>query len=727
MSIKIRITNRFKKVIIITIVFICFILRIGHCIHKYSFKYSEWKNEVRKVEIIQIEEIKEECIIYSCYLDKDKFLIQINDVDNVYKYKDNLTVRCSNYSIEKYNNPYEFDYDNYLKSKGYISKLYVSKVLNIDESQNGILSPAYVIREKICSNLEKRVGRYYSGLITSIIYGDDSSLDEKLKNKFSNIGIGHFLCVSGSHAIYLISVFEYITKDKKKNLLSFLILLYLYYITLLKVSLLRVVIMYFLNTFFPNISYSKKYIITLSIVLGINPYYIFSFGVIFSFLSTLGIHMFSNLLYSYLFVKVCLIKKDRKVGIIGEYIIQSVSQTISAQILIIPFEISCFGKISLICLLSNLLLASVLNFVMLSGFAMFILFFIPGLSNILIQITFVFIHMLVYITNILDSINYFNVYIPRFNMLGYVLYYSFILVFLFKDKVWIYLWSRRKVVKSGVKLIRVGIILYFISWYIYTMYLDSYVIFFNVGQGNMALVHKYTTDILIDMGSTQNGKAHSIISSFLKAKCIRDIDCICVTHMHSDHMNGVIDYILDEDKEANISRILYSIPVENVVEFRILKELVLKNNIVQNVVKGGDVLSINGVEITILTPGETYLKDNDMLNTNSTVYVVEGLKKKILFLGDSTKVTEKYILEEYINSSDENKRRILENIDVVQIGHHGSSTSSLDLFISNFKEAFGIISAKKKVYGHPSEKTIETLNKYNFKIRITEKDGAIIF
>lgn len=726
-KLKINISNKHKRIIFIVVILIICCIRIGLCIYNYSFKYGEWKNEIKEIEIIQVEDLKEESIVYSCYLDKNKFLIQISDVDNVYNYKDKITVRCSNYKIEKYNNPYEFDYTKSLKSKGYISKIYASKILNVEEERKGILSLAYYIREKIYSNLEKQVGKYYSALITSIIYGDDSSLDETLKKKFSNIGIGHFLCVSGSHAIYLISVFEYITKDKKKNILSFLILLYLYYITLFKVSLLRVVIMYFLNTFFNRWGYYKKYILTLLIVIYINPFYIFSFGVIFSFLSTLGIHLFSNVIYSYMYVKICTFKKSRKVGMIGEYVIQSISQTISAQSLIIPFEISCFGKLSFICIISNLLLASVLNLVMISGFMMFILFFIPGISNIIIQITFVFIHMLVYITNILDSINYFNVYIPKFSILGYVLYYLFILVIIFKDKIWVYVWSRRKVVKSGLKLVQTGVITYFVIWYIYTMYLDSYIIFFNVGQGNMALIHKYTTNIIIDMGSTESGKAKSIISSFLKAKCIRNIECICITHMHSDHMNGVIDYLEDECKEANIDRIIYSYPAVNVEEYQVLRKEILRNNIIPNVVKGGDIFKINGVKISVLTPGEKYLKDNDMLNTNSTIYLVEGVKKKILFLGDSTKVTEKYLVEEYINSIDENKREMLKNISIVQIGHHGSSTSSLDSFISNFKGIYGIISAKKKVYGHPSDSTIKTLEKYKLKIRITEKEGAIVF
>ena len=109
-----------------------------------------------------------------------------------------------------------------------------------------------------------------------------------------------------------------------------------------------------------------------------------------------------------------------------------------------------------------------------------------------------------------------------------------------------------------------------------------------------------------------------------------------------------------------------------------------------------------------------------MLNANSTVYLVEKSKKKYLFMGDATKKTEKYILEKY-----EEKK---EKINVIQLSHHGSSTSSYEPFISKLNnQCICVISSKKKVYGHPSELVLKLLNKYNLKYKITEKEGAVLF
>ncbi len=88
-------------------------------------------------------------------------------------------------------------------------------------------------------------------------------------------------------------------------------------------------------------------------------------------------------------------------------------------------------------------------------------------------------------------------------------------------------------------------------------------------------------------------------------------------------------------------------------------------------------------------------------------------------MGDATKETEEYILNKNIND--------LNSIDFYQVGHHGSKTSSKDDFIAKLNINTAIISAKKKVYNHPSEETLNTLFNHNISVKITEKDGAVKF
>ena len=57
----------------------------------------------------------------------------------------------------------------------------------------------------------------------------------------------------------------------------------------------------------------------------------------------------------------------------------------------------------------------------------------------------------------------------------------------------------------------------------------------------------------------------------------------------------------------------------------------------------------------------------------------------------------------------------------------GSKTSTLDEFLNKLNINVAVISAKKKIYNHPSQETLNTLFNHNIKVKITEKDGAFKF
>jgi len=67
----------------------------------------------------------------------------------------------------------------------------------------------------------------------------------------------------------------------------------------------------------------------------------------------------------------------------------------------------------------------------------------------------------------------------------------------------------------------------------------------------------------------------------------------------------------------------------------------------------------------------------------------------------------------------------LKSLKTIQIGHHGSNTSTSNFLLENVNNCSAIISSKRKKFGHPSVETIDILKKYNFDILITEKKGAI--
>lgn len=693
-----------KKRIVICLLLILLIFRIIVSVRMYINTRGEWKNEKREITIICVEKITEDGVTYTGKIGINKVIFSVRDVNNIYAYGDKICVLCSNYSIVKDNNPYELDYRLYLKAKGINSRLVINKVIFYSKGNNLITA----VRNSMSKVLDERLGRY-SSIAKSLMYGEDAYLDEDFKEKCRNIGIGHMMCVSGTHVMYLILSFENITKSKKKNILNLVIILYFYIISLFSISLLRVVIMYVLCLIFPRMEYNKKICFALYIVLVINPFYIFNIGIIFSYLSVISIRVFNPVILS--FIKV-------RFKITNIYLSSNIAMSISSQILILPFEVYYFGKLIPICILSNIVLSMGLNALMQFLFYSFILLFVPFVSTILLKILYCFIYLFCSLVNVIYELNVFNISLPRINLTIFLLYYLVIFILMYKSKIAIvYFWKYRKIVKNILNLVIVFAISYCVIWYVYTMYFESYVIYFNVGQGNMCLIHKGVSNVIVDCGSTQDKKAAGILKTFLDAKNITNIDLILITHMHADHMNGVSDIALSG---INVDRVGFSIPCMYVAEYEELKNALKRENVGIISLVQQDNICINDIHVQILSPPkDCSIKDNDMLNANSTVFLIHFLKKRLLFMGDSTKNTEKYLLNKYGD--------YLKNIDLYQVSHHGSKTSSLKEFVLSLDISNAIISSKEAVYGHPDKEVLDLFNTNSIKVWQTEKLGAIIF
>lgn len=690
---------------------IVWISRAIYCIYLYNFKYDYWKNKIIEIKIDEIISVDEEDVEYSVKYNNDKFVLYLKNDGNIYEHGQKLKILSSNYEIKKYGNPYEFDYKRYLNSKGIVSRLYCNKIIEKGDVKKDLKSIIYYIRNSISKKLDNNLNTTISNFIKSITYGDDTYLDKDLKELFSNVGLGHVLCVSGTHVLFLIASYEFIIKDKKHKKIEMVMLIYFYSISLFNLSLFRAICMEVLkNT--TKFSFKKRYAITLYLVLLVNPYNIFNVGVIFSFLSVLGIHLFYNLFFSYFKVN---LKLKRKFAI---KIYSNISLTISSQVLIFPFLIYYFQKISLIAILSNMLVIVILNILLLNCFILFILFFIPILSTILIHCCNILSNIFIFEVKILDKINFLDVKVPKINISIMILYYLLVIIVLYGKNIKFISWKYRKNIDVTMKVFCILTVTYFFTWYIKTMYFEKYVIFFNVGQGNMALIHNNTTNIIVDIGSTRENNAGNIITNFLKAKNIENIDAVFITHMHSDHVNGIYNLIA----EANVKRVCFSIPVEENEYYYDICKILREKGISKVILNEDDMFIFDGISVDVLfsTP-YSYIKDSDMLNANSTVFLVKSNGSNYLFMGDSTKKTENYIAKKYLDCKKINK------IKAYQVSHHGSKTSSLEYFISNMPVCSAIISADKQVYGHPDNETIEILQKYNFKIYITQKEGAIKF
>lgn len=243
----------------------------------------------------------------------------------------------------------------------------------------------------------------------------------------------------------------------------------------------------------------------------------------------------------------------------------------------------------------------------------------------------------------------------------------------------------------------VGVILYFLFIYILLKYklitgVCLYVIFcwlglfhpfthitwIQVGQGDAILIQEayQKSTILIDTGDEKN---YELLEKALRARSIKTIDILILTHMDADHSGGMKR--LKQD-------------------FRI-HEIITKP---QTIIK--DTLLLQAMNI------HEYDNDND----NSLIYCLLIKDLRILLTGDITSDVEYDLIQNYD----------LTSIDILKLGHHGSKTCTSSQFLESTQPKLAINSSGlNNKFKHPSDETVQRLNDFGIRLLDTQKEGDI--
>ena len=123
----------------------------------------------------------------------------------------------------------------------------------------------------------------------------------------------------------------------------------------------------------------------------------------------------------------------------------------------------------------------------------------------------------------------------------------------------------------------------------------------------------------------------------------------------------------------------------------------------------------------ILWPSTQDCIQENKLNNNSLVCKLVSIGTSVLFTGDIEEAAEKQILKKY-----ENNLELLKT-DILKVAHHGSKTSTTLEFLNTTKPKYAIIGVgNENKFGHPSNITIQNLEKIDTKIYRTDKMGEIM-
>lgn len=236
------------------------------------------------------------------------------------------------------------------------------------------------------------------------------------------------------------------------------------------------------------------------------------------------------------------------------------------------------------------------------------------------------------------------------------------------------------------------------------------VTFLDVGQGDAVFIETPGgRQILID-----GGPDNTVLQRLGDEMPFydRDIDLVILTHPDRDHISGIVETL----KRYEVRMVLDNgIPKEDEV-YGAYRDLIRGKNIPHYTIKEGTRIALGeAIRLVTLHPGG---KAYDETNNNSIVLRLDFGEDSFLFTGDIEKGAEFEMIQDGTNL----------DVDVLKVAHHGSKTSTTELFLEKASAEIAVISVGgDNRYGHPHASILESLKKYGIKTLRTDIEGNIQF
>lgn len=528
-------------------------------------------------------------IIGKYYVDNDE---KVKEFKDNYSFGDKIYIE-GEISVPNNNTiPNNFNYKDYLYHKYIYYIIKIDKIKMISKNDNIFLN--------IKNSIYKRIDTIkYNDYLYAFILGKSYYIDSEVLNNYKINGITHLFALSGLHVSMFSSIILFILKkiklsEKLSYFITSLFLIFFAFIASFTPSIVRSVLFFILSSI-NNVYYlyiKPKYLlyIVFSILIFINPFYIYDTGFILSFCISFFILLFNE--------------KNKINNNLLSILVISILSTLSS----LPIIINMSYEINILGFINNLFFIPYVTYIVFP--LSIIVVFISKLSFIL---NFLIIIM-EYISKVSSNILNVKLIFPKMSLFLIIIYYVLLIL----------------IVKK-INLKKIFIIYLSFLYFRCDFDKNNYVYFIDVGQGDSALiVTKNNKSILIDTGG-KVGSNYSLMKSnvipFFKSIGIRKLDYLFITHGDYDHAGYGIDLV----NNFNVKNRFTNKGKYNSLE----KKLNIKSF-------NNSYIKIDNVEIYSLN---SKLYNNE--NSDSLVLLVIIDNYKLLFMGDASINTEKDIMNNY--------------------------------------------------------------------------------
>ncbi len=239
---------------------------------------------------------------------------------------------------------------------------------------------------------------------------------------------------------------------------------------------------------------------------------------------------------------------------------------------------------------------------------------------------------------------------------------------------------------------------------------EDYVKVIDVGQGDSILIHSNGYSALIDTGTADSSNN---LATALIEENIHIVDVLILTHLHTDHTGGV-EHILQNFKVETLILPELTTFSDGIYSAELAIDKMTRAG--KNVFKACEDMSFQIGDFTVTVIAAYY----DIIDENNRSLIIkaEAHGKSFLFMGDAEGKTERRLLDDGKDL----------DCDVLKVGHHGSSTSTIMDFLEKASPQYAAISVGEgNQYNHPHLATLKQLEKRGIETFRTDYRGHITF
>ena len=240
------------------------------------------------------------------------------------------------------------------------------------------------------------------------------------------------------------------------------------------------------------------------------------------------------------------------------------------------------------------------------------------------------------------------------------------------------------------------------------LYAELRVHFIDVGQGSAILLETDDAAVLVDAG--EDGRA----AEYIAGREIENINLLVASHAHADHIGGVPD-VYDV---AEVAKIWYNGQEHTTLTFERFLDTVLDSDSEYLEPGRGHRRSFGDLTLEVLHPEGSAADYDGHLHDKNVVVRADYRDFSVILPGDAEANVERELVEAGADLE----------ATVLNLGHHGSDTSSTSAFLEAINPQMAVYqAAADNPYGHPHDDVlarVETAG--DIEVYGTDTHGTVV-